>query len=190
MKVFVDLGAYNGDTIELAMERFPDCDKYIGFEPYEANFKVLEQRFGNHPKVEIYKEAVGIHNGFQNLYMYRDVNPLKDNLSVGNSLFPDKTNVTDKFDVVKVRDICSIMRLYENDEVILKIDVEGAEYDILEYLLREGLMKDNIKKLYVEWHNHKMTSVGLDRHNILVNTLNEKGFRLTGVSKSDEFYRE
>jgi hypothetical protein len=51
------------------------------------------------------------------------------------------------------------------DHIILKLDVEGAEYQIIEKLLNDDAFK-YIKKLYMEWHtqwlpNYKQTEIDL-----------------------------
>jgi FkbM family methyltransferase len=42
--------------------------------------------------------------------------------------------------------------LREDDQTILKMDIEGAEYDTLEKIISDGRIKF-IKKLYIEWHS-------------------------------------
>ena len=42
--------------------------------------------------------------------------------------------------------------LSEEDYVILKMDIEGAEYDTLEQIILDGHLKF-IDKLYIEWHS-------------------------------------
>lgn len=41
------------------------------------------------------------------------------------------------------------------DRIVLKLDVEGAEYDILEKMLADGTI-EHIEKLYCEFHDQKM----------------------------------
>jgi|694.fasta_scaffold14721_11 FkbM family methyltransferase len=45
-----------------------------------------------------------------------------------------------------------VQNLSENDYVILKMDIEGAEYDTLEKIITDGRLKF-INKLYIEWHS-------------------------------------
>jgi len=46
--------------------------------------------------------------------------------------------------------------LTENDYVILKMDIEGSEYPVLEKIINSGLIKI-IDKLYIEWHSNMFT---------------------------------
>lgn len=52
------------------------------------------------------------------------------------------------------------------DRIVLKLDVEGAEYDILEKLLEDGTIR-HVDRLYCEFHSHKM-QLELGRHDRVV----------------------
>jgi FkbM family methyltransferase len=43
--------------------------------------------------------------------------------------------------------------LIQSDYVILKMDIEGSEYPVLEKIINSGLIK-LIDKLYIEWHSN------------------------------------
>jgi len=76
----------------------------------------------------------------------------------------------------------------DGDEVIMKIDVEGKEYDIFEALIASGLLKKYVIKIFAEWHWHKVPSITKDRHNEILIALNRLGYNLKGKSELDEFY--
>lgn len=46
--------------------------------------------------------------------------------------------------------------LNTNDFVILKMDIEGAEYETLEQMIWDDNLK-YINKMYIEWHSHMFT---------------------------------
>ena len=53
-------------------------------------------------------------------------------------------------------DICDVVKAVQSyQKIILKLDVKGAEYEILDRLLKEGLL-GCVDKLHVEWHWTKM----------------------------------
>lgn len=58
------------------------------------------------------------------------------------------------------------------EEIVLKLDVEGAEYDILERLLETGEI-DRISKLYCEFHGQKM-ELAPGRHDAVVKRVEER----------------
>lgn len=47
--------------------------------------------------------------------------------------------------------------IQKNDFVICKMDIEGAEYEVLKKLIKENTI-DLIDELYIEWHNHLLKS--------------------------------
>lgn len=58
----------------------------------------------------------------------------------------------------KIRAKCIDLSLWlknnfsDEDEIIMKVDIEGAEYFVLEKLINEGIPK-NIKEMNIEWHD-------------------------------------
>jgi hypothetical protein len=52
-----------------------------------------------------------------------------------------------------------------DDDIFLKLDIEGSEYDLLEKLINENLLIV-IKKLYVEFHNQYVSQNMLEKHKL------------------------
>ena len=74
---------------------------------------------------------------------------------------------------VKCVDFCTWLRkrIDPSSELILKFDIEGAEYAVLNKMLDENIFDDyNITKLLIEWHYHKI-GLSEEKHNELVNDL-------------------
>ena len=67
---------------------------------------------------------------------------------------------------------------------ILKMDIEGAEYEVLADLLSSNVP---VRQLLVEFH-HRWKNVGLDRTRCAIQDLNREGFRIFHVSASGEEY--
>lgn len=59
-----------------------------------------------------------------------------------------------------------------SDQIIVKMDIEGAEYDVLEKMVAEDTIRD-ISVLYVEWHAHKFAGLGPERHERLLRSIPE-----------------
>ena len=45
MHTFIDLGAFNGDTIDLAIRHLPRIDMIYGFEPLATHCETMKERF-------------------------------------------------------------------------------------------------------------------------------------------------
>ena len=187
MKIFIDLGAYNGDTLEKALDFYPNFDLFYAFEPYPPNFKDLEKKFKDNPKVKIFQKAASTFEGKTNFFLHKDIGKRKD-ADEGSTLEKTKNNI-DVSNSIEVDTVDFSKFILENfkdsDEIILKIDIEGTEYDLLEKMIIDKSIK-YISKLYCEWHKHK-TDITEERHSSLIQKLNQLGFRLTGKNENDEF---
>jgi len=187
MKIFIDLGAYDGDTIEKALKLYPDFDSFYAFEPYPPNFKKLLQKYEGDKRIVLFEKAVAKYDGKANLFLHKN---LKNNNGAdeGSTLEKSKNNINlNNFAEVQTIDFSKFIleNFNTSDEIILKIDIEGTEYDLLEKMIADKSIK-YIKKIYCEWHKHK-TDITEERHNSLVQRLNQLGFRLTGKNEDDEF---
>jgi FkbM family methyltransferase len=188
MKVFIDCGAYNGDTLVKAMEKFPDVDMFYAFEPYPPNFKALVEKFGSDEKVKPYQQAVGIKDEIRFLFQHREADIELTQLSVGGSLTNKKGNLNIEHRIkVDVVDFAKFIKdnFKKEDYIILKVDIEGYEYDLFDHLIRKGAI-DYIDKIYCEWHLRKLDMSERD-HNNMIKALRNLGFDLTGFNPHDEF---
>jgi len=86
---------------------------------------------------------------------------------------------------VELRRLSTIMRDLEHTRLdVLKMDIEGAEYDVLDDILEQRLA---IRQILVEFH-HRFPEVGLDSTRRAVTKLNAAGYRIFFVSDSGEEY--
>lgn len=87
--------------------------------------------------------------------------------------------------VVEVRRLSTIMRDLGHDRVdVLKMDIEGAEYEVLDDLLDQQLP---VRQILVEFH-HRFPGVGVEPTRRAVARLNAAGYRIFAASDSGEEY--
>jgi hypothetical protein len=67
---------------------------------------------------------------------------------------------------------------------VLKMDIEGAEYEVLDDLLQQRLP---VRQILVEFH-HRFTNVGVERTTRAVANLNAAGYRIFAASDNGEDY--
>ena len=79
---------------------------------------------------------------------------------------------------VEAVDICDILKKFSPDDFILmKIDIEGAEYEVCRKLLEtEDIVKVN--KMFVEWHVNIVGSESHESTNELKNRIRSYGVEL------------
>jgi len=191
MKYFIDLGAYNGDTIKKALSFYKGYDYFIGFEPEKKLYKKAIKIFKNKKKVIIHRQAVDIQDGRRKLFLNRIV--LKSGekgVGEGSSLSIRKKtgNINKKrFEEVKTINFSKYIlnKFLPEDFIVLKIDIEGWEYRVLRHMIKTGAIR-LINKIYCEWH-YKKIGLPLSRHLMVVNQLREIGFLIKGENPLDDF---
>jgi FkbM family methyltransferase len=162
--LFVDCGGHDGCSVRRFISEFDPKARFdmVSFEPNES----FRQRFADFPRHHLVQAAVHDREGAQQFYLDREDGD-------GSTLFRDKlTSETggygelDTAHPVTVLTIDLSKWLLENtrpsDYVILKLDVEGAEYDILEKMIRDGSL-DRVRHLFIEWHWNKV-AIPRERH--------------------------
>ncbi len=84
---------------------------------------------------------------------------------------------------VEVRRLGTTMRELGHTHIdLLKMDIEGAEYDVLDDVLASGL---SIQQILVEFH-HRLPGIGAERTRRAVRALNAAGYRIFHSSESGE----
>lgn len=86
---------------------------------------------------------------------------------------------------VEVRRVTTLMRELGHERLdLLKMDIEGAEYDVVDDILAEGI---DIGQLLIEFH-HRFPDVGIERTRQTVISLHAAGYRIFFASDSGEEY--
>jgi|10_taG_2_1085330.scaffolds.fasta_scaffold01603_8 FkbM family methyltransferase len=159
--IFIDCGGHNGQSIRKfkETEQYKEADWEIySFEP---NFSLIKDYADKHPEYNIKNEAVWTESGEKEFYIDE-----KD--GDGSSLLIEKTSRDGTVEnnlahplTVKAIDFSSWMldNFRKEDQIIVKMDIEGAEYAVLQKMIKDGSL-EYVNKLYVEWHHKK---VGIDR---------------------------
>lgn len=160
MNVYIDIGTnlmqgfreisiienIDGNWIKIFVEPNPEC-----WQDIENNISSLENSF-------LYKNAISTENKTVRLITRADNKKDMAATIMGeeylkNSLSKWGINVNE-FNTYEIETV-TIDEIFRNinteDNVILKLDAEGVEYEILEYILKREY---NIKKIYCEFHVH------------------------------------
>lgn len=164
---FIDCGGHDGCSIIKFLLKNSSFDCYT-FEPNPEFHKYY--RF---LPTKLIKNAVHIFNGKVE-FIIDTVDG--DGSSIISSKIIDYKNIVKNDDCPRIIIDCIDLSEFilnntsENDYIILKLDVEGAEYNILKKLLDDNVI-DRIDELYCEFHWSK---IGLDiiEHNKLLEKLN------------------
>lgn len=172
MKLLYDLGAHWGESIQVFRKKLENPKEWdvISVEASALNVDKLtenasyEANYFN--KITIFNAFVYHEEKEIEFFEYRD-----EFHSAGSTYSKTKFDLNSKkkpeyenlpHNILKP-DIFNIVESYKEnlknyDEIIIKMDIEGAEYDILPSLI-EVLDNSKTKQFYIEFHNKK---VGLE----------------------------
>jgi len=171
-KVFIDLGANRGDSIEIFLGIYKRDTSLFGLGSsgdweiygFEANpyFNTALTKLADRIRSERLAKAVHMFNSTAvwtndgTVTFYLDTVNLGENpdyYAVGSSLLSDHKDVGNGTKVtVPCKDINKLLKQFSPpDEVFLKMDVEGAEIDLLSSMFLEGTMPI-VTRMFVEWH--------------------------------------
>lgn len=165
MLIILDLGANDGCSILKFQDMLKDKNieeyKIYSFEPNIFFKKPLKRIKKRNTNIEIYFKILGTKNTTTKLYLSQKNNS-------GSSIYSNKTTnkVNDGLYLnCQEIDIVEFLReLPSHDELWIKMDIEGGEYDIIPYLHKNDCLK-LINKLFIEWHYKKIPSITEETHN-------------------------
>lgn len=95
----------------------------------------------------------------------------------------DRPSTKERAIVVSMRKLETIMQNLGHHHIdVLKMDIEGAEYQVIQDLVKSSIRPTQI---LVEFH-HRFSNVGLNKTETAISQLNEIGYCLFSVSDSGE----
>lgn len=126
------------------------------FEPNPHAFQVLQNRFKNQTHVICHQAAISDHAGRMPLYLHENSAGDEVYWSNGSSLLSSKGNVSpDRSVDVETVDLANFIQKAGGRIRILKMDIEGAEFSVLQRLMATGTL-DLCDHIFVETHDHKI----------------------------------
>lgn len=172
--IFIDCGAHLGESVDFFLKRFSQADSFQihSFECNPSSIEHFKKRHNLKANVKLYEKAVWVNEEGLDFYL---------GLSDGCSAIKEKiTGNLDKQNPIRVESISLSKFIKENflsvDNIILKMDIEGAEYAVLNDLCDTGAIK-YVKSLFGEWHHHKIGMSKFD-HDLVVRRLEENNLRM------------
>ena len=139
-KYFIDCGAHCGESILTAKQRFGNDINVVSFEPVPGLAKQLQEIHQDNPTIQIQNSAVWINDDIKKFH-------LSEAYTDGSSLLNSLNNLrNDHYIEVNCFDLSTWLSetFTEEDYLILKLDIEGAEYEVLNKMIEELLDEGTI----------------------------------------------
>lgn len=132
-----DVGGYKGQWADKIFTRY-GCTVYV-FEPVAEFAKGIRRRFAGNGKVVVYEFGLSRDNQALEISICRDISSFHRGVRG-----PRKARLVRAADFISERNIESID--------LMKVNIEGGEYDLLEHLINVGLVK-RIRNIQVQFHS-------------------------------------
>lgn len=137
----LDVGAFNGDWSQKIWDRYRPT--IHGFEPAPSGYQAMAKRFYGNEKVNAYEYGLGGGDSDASLALK----------GPGSSIYdqPGRFGSVD----VHIRDVVNVLDELEITDVdLLKVNIEGGEYDLLDRLAESGRLRRMRLVLiqFHEWH--------------------------------------
>lgn len=160
--IIFDLGGYMGDWTQIAKEYYTDSTIYV-FEPVKKHYDIIVDRFLNDCNVKVFNFGLSDKNDIVKITLTGDSSSMH---------ISDDSN----YENIEIKDIREF--LFENNIFnvdLIKINIEGEEYNLLEYLSSSNEL--NIFENYLVQF-HKFVDDYENRRNKILSNISEYYDRL------------
>ena len=171
-RVFIDCGSNAAQVLASRIKQGSEAEFYA-FEPQPELAQCVDTLRAQYPQVPIhfFNKAVWISDGEIEFYL---AEPGLTSRAGSTALLGKSTNNIDYLHPITVQSI-DFSRWIRNtfrrtNHLIVKMDIEGAEYPVLERMVADGTI-DYIDELIVEFHWERMATVTEERHSALMASL-------------------
>ena len=177
----IDVGANIGEYALVASKQVGPKGRVLSIEPLKqaatwleknyalndfSNYEIIQKAMGKKPEtLTLYKKSESSEIGIVDPDITK-----KDLIPSGEILVDTIDNITSSRNINKVD--------------LLKIDVEGFEYEVL-CGCKDSFKQNKIKKIICEIHSSYLKSRGLDE-NLIYNLIKANGFSITVIEKSED----
>lgn len=135
--IVVDAGGYHGEFAELINRRYGSI--VFVLEPIVKLHEGIEELFSRNPRVIPLNYAIAGKTEQAEISLEDD----------GSSLYTESTGTTEIIECVDVREFFDTNNIETVD--LLKLNIEGAEYDVLDRIIELELLP-SIKNIQIQFH--------------------------------------
>lgn len=160
--IVIDLGGYVGWFTDVINEKYKS--KIYCFEPIEKYYNICNDKFNMFDNIKVYQSGLSNENKLVGFHIAGD----SSSLYFGSLLQP--LNIP----LIKIDEFM----LNENIEFVdlLKMNIEGGEYDLLEYIINNNMIT-KFKNIQVQFHENAFDGWE-EKYNFIINNL-QKTHHLT-----------
>ncbi len=136
--VIFDLGGYHAEWAIEMLARYNPEHIYI-FEPVEEFFKYIQNRFKKNEKIHVFHFGLGAKNSTEKISVE----------TASSSIYKADIGPKEEIEIVDIKNFFETKHIGNID--LMKINIEGGEYDLLDRLITTGLV-GKIDNIQVQFH--------------------------------------
>lgn len=186
-RVLLDFGANRGQGLGTMLSMYDVNNDWIieSYEPTPDLFEKLQERV-NRPDLNINFHQKAVWNKSESV-KFSVMNEEDQGSSVdclmSAGVCADQASKSyrhhDNIIAVDAIDIIDIINKYnDDDEIIIKMDIEGSEFIVLRRLLEDYRCCKRVKKIFIEWHDCYMKNESEETRNDIITRLSNLGIQL------------
>lgn len=143
--VVFDLGGYEGQFTSDIFSKYL-CKCYV-FEPVNDYYLFIQKRFEQNDMIEVYPFGLSNKDEICPIYIDNDAS---------STYKEQKIEGRNGIDYISLKCMGDFIKQNGIDHIdLLKVNIEGGEYDLLDYILDENLI-NIINNLQIQFHNVKI----------------------------------
>lgn len=183
--VFLDMGGNMGQGLRSFIKKYSIDENWI-VETFEPELACnLESHISDIPYVKVNNKAIWTHTGKVTFSRYEsnlEGSSVECLMSEGYCSDPTSVGYRKHDDLVQVDciDISDLINQYNDDDfIVIKMDIEGSEYNVLRKAIQDGTIK-KVNDIWIEWHHNHVKGESM----LTTNNLKEE-IRNLGVNIND-----
>jgi len=172
--IFLDLGANVGKVTEKLLE-IDNITKIYCFEPVIKNFKILQKKFGKNDKIKLENKIVWNQKGKVNFSVgSKNCHTNSKITKIINDRNYDKRKYIKQYEIdcIDIYDFIESLNINNEEQyLVIKMDIEGAEYEVLPRMIEKNSIQ-KVDILLVEFHKEPIP--GKSKKSIIENIFKNK----------------
>lgn len=138
--VVIDLGGYRGDWAQQINDKY-NCAVYV-FEPVISYYNIITERFKGNDKVKAFAYGLASSHAEVNIAINEEASSIYDEVNLAGA--------HEKIVLKPFHEFINEHNIHQID--LLKINIEGAEYELMDYMIEKDLLK-LVKNLQIQFHD-------------------------------------
>lgn len=175
LPVIIDVGIGEDMSFSESITKIRPKSKIYALDPTTKSYKWYKStNISKNKNIKFYKLALSTYSGVSEFYFPKNSKHISCSLEINSNVLKESS---EKVKTISFLDLCKLEKLSKID--VLKIDIEGSEYDVLCDFKKMDLLP---KQICVEFHD-RFYNILKPKSIVTHNHLLSLGYSVIGISK-------